>query len=1046
MNILLTIFDLFKSLGGGQTSYRAIIKHRPHDRFYYFIQNERPDAFRPENVRAIPYLPHYSKRSPNLLPGHDDYYTSFIDSFNLAYSAKCVLGDMHFDVVDAPDFHQYGLFIRTALEWHGIRVDTVALALHGKLSNSLASNWPVTGLLPPTDSRYRNAYLNLPAMRVAEHLQFRTADTRYTCVGPAYQKQWRSYADLPVNCFDPLIAVNDMHPHCPASSPSPPDIYFIGRREKIKGPDLFIDLISWLQPGSYGRVELIGPDGFNYLGLGSERILMRAAKLRSVKIAIRSSINSQELSEIYRQRSLIVLPSRYDTLNFIVLEALSHGCPVVISKAAGVSDLMEERHPQIPLAVIDIGCSRQGASVIQDILTDYDGYRRRLCEALQTLRGERSTVESIYEVRDKIDHRARAITRELATTFLLFNPPRTPGFLSPQHLGMLVREMVAVLPQPVNRAVARLFPAKRLADLKTLYRLVRGGGRRRWAKAKIENIIRARSRLSPKAVAQIALIANTKALKAAIRSAPERTSGEVDRKVALLSGFANTYLVDRVRIYRELARLERKRGRPLIAATYGLRILRWLDKDVFGDLPAIVHTLDENGYHQEAHTALAMFGPNGRCYDNCLALLNGRLEEHRTKPNLPLQILDDHRPARAFKAGVIVSLYRAANKLPEFLKMLRQQTLIQAGDAEVIFVDSGSPTDEYRILKQVGAENPTLPFVYARAERRETIQAAWNRGLQLSRAEYVTFLGVDEGIRPDCLELLGRELDADPELDWVVSDTLVTSVDKNGVFDSDVMPYDRSRYTASSHYLDCTYLNYVGCMYRRSIHTRFGYYDESFGAAGDNEFKNRVLPFIKTKYVPAMLGVFNNYPEERKTQSPRAEIEDLRAWYLHRTEAGMAYAFVTKDVDDATALLHQTLSYRKSYTEGHVSSDFDLALSVARYLERRGVLAAPMFLANIETILANLRSLELLCNSWRRMGAVYRLIGMWRHAKRMAAQHRYELGLAETPVYEIFNDNRYEQHYWPWSETSAAPSLRKSLPGTKSLSAKPRGLARIGGS
>ena len=42
--------------------------------------------------------------------------------------------------------------------------------------------------------------------------------------------------------------------------------------------------------------------------------------------------------------------------------------------------------------------------------------------------------------------------------------------------------------------------------------------------------------------------------------------------------------------------------------------------------------------------------------------------------------------------------------------------------------------------------------------------------------------------------------------------------------------------------------------------------------------------------IPQTLGVFLNYPEERTTASPKAEIEDLRAWYLHRTVAGLASA------------------------------------------------------------------------------------------------------------------------------------------------------------
>ena len=227
-----------------------------------------------------------------------------------------------------------------------------------------------------------------------------------------------------------------------------------------------------------------------------------------------------------------------------------------------------------------------------------------------------------------------------------------------------------------------------------------------------------------------------------------------------------------------------------------------------------------------------------------------------------------------------------------------------------------------------------MPIVYARSAARETIQAAWNRGIKLSRAPYLTCLGADEGLHPDALRQLAAALDAEPAADWAIADSLVTTVDRDGVFNADVMPYDRRGYRQDLVYLETCYLSWVGGLYRRSIHDRFGWYDESFRAAGDTEFKCRILPHIRSVYVPRMLGVFNNYPEARTTQHPRAEIEDLRAWYLWRSAAGMHYAFARRPAADAVALLRDSLSYRKSYC-AHLSTDFDLADALAEFLATR---------------------------------------------------------------------------------------------------------------
>ncbi|MFM7579570.1 MAG: family 2 glycosyl transferase, partial [Microcystaceae cyanobacterium] len=105
-----------------------------------------------------------------------------------------------------------------------------------------------------------------------------------------------------------------------------------------------------------------------------------------------------------------------------------------------------------------------------------------------------------------------------------------------------------------------------------------------------------------------------------------------------------------------------------------------------------------------------------------------------------------------------------------------------------------------------------------------------------------------------------NELDRDEHLDWVIGHSLVTNVDRQGSWVSDVMAYDRTGYEQDLVYLETCYLSWVGALYRKSIHDRFGYYDASFRGAGDTEFKSRVMPFIKSKVVDQTLGLFGNYP------------------------------------------------------------------------------------------------------------------------------------------------------------------------------------------
>jgi glycosyltransferase involved in cell wall biosynthesis len=467
-------------------------------------------------------------------------------------------------------------------------------------------------------------------------------------------------------------------------------------------------------------------------------------------------------------------------------------------------------------------------------------------------------------------------------------------------------------------------------------------------------------------------------------------------------------LHDRARLVRELARLASLEGREMLACTYRVRAIRLMGRDLYHDLPALCHSLRDLHMTAEAEALAAMYEDPAQAPARCQELLEAALAVYRRAPD-PVEFVrvEDRRHPEAPRVAVIVSLYQAAEKLPHFLHALRCQSLIPTRQVEVIFVDSGSPEDEYGALTRTLADF-TLPYLYARTATRETIQTAWNRGIALARAPYLTFLGVDEAMTPDALSVLADALDADPAVDWVQGDSLLTEVDDNGCWTRDIMTYDREGFSQNHVYLETCYLSWVGAMYRRSIHERFGYYDGSFRATGDNEFKGRVLPFIKIGRVPRTLGLFNNYPDPRATGSPLAELEDIRAWYLHRTLGGVRYAMQSRDPCEVEKLLLLSLRYRKSYTP-HLSSDFEYAAQVAAHLRER-LPESPLIglLPGIDRLLEAARlhdhpeSLDPAAFTKARGEA-------WAILAEVQAEHRKTPWLRDVE-YSFLRDNRHEQH------------------------------------
>ncbi len=999
--VLLTEADLFQSIGGGQTVYKNLIAARRDLDFYYLRRYEPPDAPRPANAFALPVGAPYGDPPDPVAPPLRHFYSSFrsaMDVGRTVASARAAgLAPARFDTVDTPDYRYEGLFIRFALQAHGIEVGQVALALHGVLSSAFTGAWSWSG----------GAGRLFAELHLRERLQYRAADIRYG-LSEAYIDALERRSPLGATYIDPVAVIRPTTPTLSPPQDRPPDIAFIGRKERRKGPDVLLDALWWAPAGTWRHLRLIGPHGENHQGRSGGEILASMAAARGLSFQDEPGLDQAGLQALCRDKTLLAVPSRYDQFNLVALEGLLDGCPTLIGRGAGVSRFVEERLPSLASFISDFGCEREAALQMHAMARDYQSVRERTAEAVDRagLRPDRSTLQAMYAPGRGGDARVQRRLRTMAEQFMLAGPslledtgpepPRDPVLLAAGALALSVhgvRREWGRLQAGVGRRAPRLaFAASHPVEAAN-----------RFAELRLADGIPHGAR------GELHLIASRPGVVQHLADLPERTVRQIAGKIDYLNLLVSERRVDRVRWFSDLARLERLRDRPVTAAAYDLRIMRWLGADRFQALPRTVEDLRLGGLEREAEVAEALYGDPAAAPARCAAILDAQRQRWRGLPVKPLQVVDDRRAEGQPKVSVIVSLYNAADKLARFLRMLGQQTLVGAGAAEIVLIDSGSPADERAAFEAAWpAENRQV--VYARSAERETIQAAWNRGIRLARGEYLTFLGVDEGLRPDGLEILAGALDADPDIDWAMADALVTEVDRHGVFARDIMSYDRSGYQQALCYLDSTYLAYVGGLYRRTVHDRFGWYDEDFRAAGDTEFKNRILPHIRTLRIDAKLGVFNNYPDDRASQSPRAEIEDLRAWYLHRSEAGMNYAFATARAEEELSLLAAAFSYRKCHTT-HQSTDLDVALSLARRLARRS--GEDLLAQTISAAIGDLRRMDLWDTPEQGVRAQYRLAGLI-HKAKLHVDRAAAMASARSST-QVFNDNRYEQHHWSWS-------------------------------
>lgn len=983
LKVLLVTMDLYNNIGGGETVYRKIVESAPDIDFYYFSNLRQTTIDRPPNAIAIPLAP-----PSNLQVLCPPPFPKFkLCALNEANRIASSVAGMEFDIVDCADFFDFGSMLRVAFRHHNISVKRIVLAMHGSMSTSIRMQWG-----SPGD--------NVSEHQAMELAQFEAADGIYG-ISPRYIEEWTSRIPRDVHFINPLNFINldkskiSTPLKTYAKNAGLPNLYCIGRMERRKGNDLFIEIISWLNPSSFGNAKNIGDLVTTSEGLSIEYILKCIAQKRCTEVDFGPSLSHGELQKLLADKSVVILPTRYDSLNLVALESLFAGCPTIISEKAGVCDFLDRYFPEIPYIKIDFDDFYSVISKLENLLANYDTYRTHLETQLQCVTDRldiKLNISSIY----------RAI---------LGAPPRQ----SDTDIVNLRYQETA----PPLTAYAKQYARLILSDeiFNYLKKMMIGGTR------SMKSIIRKTKYFYHAVAIQKLLDAWGVAKRLAQTSGiPEQNVDAQLYKLRYIYSAATNPLY-RCNFWKDIARIERQIGHDMIAATYELRLLRLVSKDKLGILPNTVKTLRQRGLSTEADAAIALYANPDQTNQAAYSYLKDAYNRNLTNQALPFETISERRQGTP-RVSVIVSLYNAASKLKFFLNTLKQQTLIcnDPQSVEIILIDSGSPTNEGEIMHEYW-DNNKLNAVYARSAKRETIQAAWNRGIHLARAPYVVFLGVDEGIYPKALEVLAHALDNDSQIDWAMADSLVTEVDARGVYKNDVMIYDRKGATKDHVYLETCYLSWVGGMYRKNIHDRYGYYDESFTGAGDTEFKNRILPFIQVKFLPEMLGLFLNYPEDRTTASSRVEIEDLRAWYIHRTPAGVRYAFENRAIEDIEKIFLIALAYRKSYC-GHVSTDIEYAKYLADYLIERG--SKLPYLSALAKELGNMlhefQSLELVEQSPSGIMCFRAISKAWSQARHLRNEHIKYLPHNVTPAYNLFNDNRYEQHSWLWKSFTPPPS------------------------
>ena len=235
-------------------------------------------------------------------------------------------------------------------------------------------------------------------------------------------------------------------------------------------------------------------------------------------------------------------------------------------------------------------------------------------------------------------------------------------------------------------------------------------------------------------------------------------------------------------------------------------------------------------------------------------------------------------PQESILVSAIVSAFNSERFIRGCIEDLERQSI--ADQIEIIVVDSGSQQNERAIIQELNGRIGNLRYI--RTDARETVYAAWNRGIQAARGTFITNANTDDRHRADAFERMVAVLDKHPEVALVYADVLKTETE-NETFER-CHPIGCYRW----HDWDRNLLLTKGCfmgpqpMWRRSVHELYGYFDENLVTSGDYEFWLRISQTMDFHHVRQPLGLYLVNPssvEHRNRECQYAENNEILTLY-----------------------------------------------------------------------------------------------------------------------------------------------------------------------
>lgn len=240
---------------------------------------------------------------------------------------------------------------------------------------------------------------------------------------------------------------------------------------------------------------------------------------------------------------------------------------------------------------------------------------------------------------------------------------------------------------------------------------------------------------------------------------------------------------------------------------------------------------------------------------------------------------------KQYKCSIFCPLYKGEKFVNGYIDDMLRQTVFNK--TEFIFLDCNSPENERSILEPLSQKYENV--IYKKLNNDPGIYAAWNISVKMCSSDIVGNWNIDDRKSSNSLEILLKPFERDESLDLVYGLTYV-STEPNERYENNTYEHV---YPCLPHSLKNLLINNSPhCMplWKKSLHDRFGCFDENYRTASDGDMWLRsAVGGAKIYMVNHPVGLYYYNPQGISTNPENlvkmvAEVQEMRKKYTKYLE------------------------------------------------------------------------------------------------------------------------------------------------------------------